>query len=128
MPRIFSYREFKDGNNEVKVYADKHSPIITCDSSAVRGVKIKVNVRIGITVAHPNEVDHRFEYVQLWDLETLLVEAHFSSTTFGDSPTMVEVDFYVVPSISMRLKVLAYCNKHGLWESEEVFVKVTDSQ
>ncbi|MDR0659984.1 MAG: hypothetical protein LBG19_04110 [Prevotellaceae bacterium] len=128
MPRIFSYNEFKDGIDEVKTYADKHSPVITCDDIAVRDSKFKVNVRIGKTIAHPNKADHRFEYVQLWDLETLLAEARFSAITFGRSPVMVEVDFYVVPLVSMRLKALAYCNKHGVWESEEVFVKVIDSK
>ncbi len=128
MPRIFCYNEFKDGNDEVKAYADKHSPVITCSPSAIRDAKLKVNVRIGRTVAHPNKTDHHFVYIQLWDLETLLAEAHFTSTTFGCSPVMVEVDFYVVPAVSMRLKALAYCNKHGLWESEEVFVKVADDE
>lgn len=128
MPRMFSYSEFKGGNDDVKIYADKHSPVITCEPDALRDTKFKVNVRIGKTIAHPNKVDHHFEYIQLWDLETLLAEAHFSGTTFGSSPIMIEVDFYVVPSVSMRLKALAYCNKHGLWESEEVFVKVADSR
>ncbi len=128
MPRIFSYNQFKDGSSKVKAYADKHSPVITCNTSAIRHTKLKVNVRIGKATAHPNTADHRFEYIQLWDLETLLAEARLSAAAFGDSPIMVEVDFYVVPSVSMRLKALAYCNKHGLWESEEVFVNVTDSQ
>lgn len=128
MPRIFSYDEFKNGNEEVKVYADKHSPVITCTNTAVRDTKLKVNVRVGRTVAHPNKTDHRFEYIQLWDLETLLVEVRFSNSAFGCSPIMVEADFYIVPSASMRLKALGYCNKHGLWESEEVYVKVTDSE
>lgn len=128
MPRIFCYNEFKDSNDEVKTYANKHSPVITCDTLAIRHKKLKVNIRVGKTVAHPNEVDHRFEYIQLWNLETLLAEAHLSAAAFGGSPIMVEVDFYVVPTVSMRLKALAYCNKHGLWESEEVFVKVADDQ
>jgi superoxide reductase len=59
-------------------------------------------------------------------LETLLAEVRLSSATFGSLPIMVEVDFYVVPSVSMRLKALAYCNKHGLWESDEVFVRVME--
>ena len=128
MPRIFSYSDFKDGNDEVKTYANKHTPVITCNNTAAKGTKFKVNVRIGKTIAHPNKADHRFEYIQLWDLETLLGETRFSGTVFGSEPIMVEFDFYVVPQVSMRLKALAYCNKHGLWESEEVFVKVTDSQ
>ena len=126
MPRIFCYNQFKDSSHEVKTYADKHSPIITCCSIAARGSKLKVNVRVGRTLAHPNEAEHRFEYIQLWDLETLLVEAHFLEAASSGIPTMIEVEFYIVPQVSMRLKVLAYCNRHGLWESEEVFVKVTE--
>ncbi|MDR1226205.1 MAG: class II SORL domain-containing protein [Prevotellaceae bacterium] len=28
------------------------------------------------------------------------------------------VDFYVVPKVSMQLVAMAYCTKHGLWQSE----------
>lgn len=127
MPQIFSYNRFKNGNEKVRAYADKHSPVVICPHTAIRNEKFKVNVRIGRTVAHPNKVDHHFEYIQLWNLETLLAEARFSDTTFGGLLIMVEFDFYVVPLVSMKLKALAYCNKHGLWESEEIFIKVTDS-
>lgn len=126
MPRIFSYSQLVSDNNEVNEYADKHSPVVTCAPSVAHGSMLKVNVRIGRTIAHPYAADHRFTYVQLWDLETLLAEAHFTLATYSSSPIMPEVDFYVRPKVSLRLKALAYCNKHGLWESEEVFVKVND--
>lgn len=126
MPRIFTYNEFSTGESSVQAYADKHSPVITCAPNAARNQKLKVNVRIGKTVAHPNTKEHYFNCIRLWNLETMLAEAHFSAGAFGSEPLQAEVDFYVVPKVSMRLTAQAYCTKHGLWESEEVFVKVTD--
>ena len=36
----------------------------------------------------------------------------------------VEVDFYIVPTKKMKLTAMAYCTKHGLWQSDEVVVEV----
>ncbi len=126
MPRSFSYNEFSTGSATVKAYADKHTPVITCAPTALRGKKHKVNVRVGVTLSHPNTKEHHFTHIQLWNLETMVAEAFFAQGTFGSSPMQVEVDFYIVPQVSMRLQALAYCTKHGLWKSEEVFVKVMD--
>lgn len=126
MPRIFSYNEFLTGSNEVIKYADKHSPVIICNSAAQRNKPFKVGVRIGSNVKHPNTIEHHFEYVQLWSLETLLGEFKLVQGSFGSDPIHIECEFIVLPKVSLRLTALAYCNKHGLWRSEETFVQVND--
>lgn len=128
MPRLFSYSDFKDGSKSVIQYADKHSPVIICSESAQRGVPFNVKVQIGKTVKHPNAVDHHYQYIQLWNLETLISEIKLQRASFGDDPVHIEVQFNFIPKVSLRLTALAYCNKHGLWKSEEVFVKVYDNQ
>jgi superoxide reductase len=124
MPRLFSYEDFADGSEKVRNYADKHTPVIICKTDAERNKPFKVTVRIGTKVKHPNAPDHHYEYIQLWNLETLIGEVKLQRSNYGDNPVHIEQDFTVFPRVSMRLTALAYCNKHGLWRSEEVFVKV----
>jgi superoxide reductase len=126
MPRIFSYKDFINGNDKVKTYADKHSPVVLCDPSAKRDNPFRVKVRIGTNAKHPNLPDHHYQYIQLWNLETLIGEVKLQRSSYGDNPVQIEADFIVYPKVSMRLIAMAYCNKHGLWQSEEVFVKVED--
>ena len=126
MPRIFSYNEFITGSTEVIKYADKHSPVIICNTEAQRNKPFKVKVKIGNNVKHPNTTEHHFEYVQLWSLETLLGETRLVQSSFGNDPVHIECEFIIFPKVSLRLTALAYCNKHGLWCSEEIFVQVND--
>ncbi|MDO9680017.1 MAG: desulfoferrodoxin family protein [Bacteroidales bacterium] len=124
MPRLFSYVDFAGGSDKVRNYADKHSPVIICNSEAERNTPFKVKVRIGTNVKHPNAPDHHYEYIQLWNLETLVGEVKLQRSSYGDNPVHIEADFTIIPKVSLRLTAVAYCNKHGLWRSEEVFVKV----
>lgn len=126
MPRLFSFDDFVAGNDNVRNYADKHSPVIICDEVAERDKPFRVTVRIGTKVKHPNAHEHHFEYIQLWNLETLVGEVKLQRASYGDSPVHIEADFIFIPKVSMRLTAIAYCNKHGLWKSKEQFVKVKD--
>src|SRR5512133_403786 len=128
MPRLFSYNEFENGSVKVRQYADKHSPVIICESGAKRGKPFYIKVRIGKTVKHPNAPDHHYEYIQLWNLETLVGEVTLQRSSFGHLPVHIEADFTIIPKTSRRLRALAYCNKHGLWQSEELLVPVTGEE
>ncbi len=124
MPRLFTYKDFSEGSKKVLTYADKHTPVIVCDSETKARKPFTVKVRIGISVKHPNSKDHHFRYIQLWNLETLIGEIRLHRESFGDDPVQIETSFTFIPKVSLRLKALAYCNQHGLWQSDEVFVKV----
>jgi len=126
MPRLFSYKDFEQGSDNVRNYADKHSPVIICEAEAIRNKSLTVKVRIGKTVKHPNTPEHHFEYVQLWNLETLLGEVKLQRASYGDMPVQIETDFTFIPKISLRLTAIAYCNKHGLWQSDEIFIQIKD--
>jgi len=126
MPRLFTYNEFENGSEKVRQYADKHSPVIICERTAERNKPFRVKVKIGKSVKHPNAPDHHYEYVQLWNLETLVGEIKLQRSSFGDLPVHIEAEFTIIPKTSLRLTALAYCNKHGLWQSEELFVPVTE--
>jgi len=122
MPRIFTYNAFKNHSPKASVYADKHAPVVVCAPTAERGLPFSVTVRIGTNAKHPNTLEHHFCYVQLWDLETLVAETRFDHRALGDKPLHIEAQFTLIPQRSLRLTAMAYCNQHGLWQSEEFFV------
>lgn len=126
MPRLFTYSDFAEKSEPVRIYADKHTPVIICEPETKRNQDFIVKVRIGTVAKHPNTPIHHFVYVQLWNLETLVGEIRLDTAALGNEPLQIEVPFTVQATVSMRLTALAYCNKHGLWKSEEYFVKVID--
>ncbi|PID92551.1 MAG: dethiobiotin synthase [Bacteroidetes bacterium] len=130
MPRVFKAVDLSKEEKEAKKdYFDRHTPFILCDGLAQEGEKFKVKVRIGKQYPHPDDPDHFINYVQLWNRETFLAEAHFASGALGHQNGQVEVDFYIVPGpVTMKLSAMAVCTKHGLWQSESVEVPIRKKQ
>lgn len=126
MPRIFkaSEEEKTEGKEVRKDYFDRHSPVIICEKTATKGEKFRIKVRVGSEYSHPDDPDHYISYVQLWNRETLLAETSFPPGMLGNQKSKAEVDFYIIPTLSMNLSAMSYCTKHGLWQSESVEVKV----
>jgi superoxide reductase len=120
MPRVFTSVDISKEEKEVrKDYFDRHTPVVICENHAREGEKLKVKVRLGTEYAHPDEPDHHIKYVQLWNRETFLAEAHFAPGSLGNQPEHVEVDFYIVPGpVGLNLSAMAVCTKHGLWQSD----------
>ena len=128
MPKINRYQDISQIDREAKKdYIDRHSPFIICEDTAKKSEKFKVKVKVGNEYTHPEDYDHHIAYVQLWDGETLLAQANFFPETYANQKTQVEVDFYIIPSKSkLKLTAMAYCTKHGLWESDPKEVTVTE--
>ncbi len=127
MPRVFKPVDISKEEKEVKKdYFDRHTPHVFCEEVAKRGEKFRVKVKMGDEYNHPDDPDHYISYIQLWNRETFIAEAHFSPGVLGNQPNHVEVDFYIVPLISMNLSAMAVCTKHGLWQSDSREVKVID--
>ncbi len=125
--KINRYQDISQIDKEAKKdYIDRHSAFVHCESSAKKGEKFKVKVKVGDEYAHPDDFDHYIAYVQLWNGETFLAEATFTAGAMGNRPGNVEVDFYIVPQKKLKLTAMAYCTKHGLWQSEEVVVEVAE--
>ena len=84
-----------------------------------------MKIRLGTAYKHPDDPDHFISYVQLWNRETFIAEAHFAPGALGNIPEHVEVDFYIVPGpVSMNLSAMSACTKHGLWQSESREVRI----
>ncbi len=123
--KINKYVDINTLDKEVKRdYIDRHSAFIHCEKSAEKGKKFKVKVRVGDQYPHPDDPDHYIAWVQLWNREKMLGQAHFVEGALGNIPENLEVDFYIVPQGSLKLTAQAFCTKHGLWQSDEIDVEV----
>ncbi|MBN1253397.1 MAG: hypothetical protein JXR51_00280 [Bacteroidales bacterium] len=107
-----------------KDYIDRHSAFVHCESTAKLSEKFKVKVMVGDEYTHPDDPDHYIAYVQLWDGERMLAQANFIDGALGNESNKLEVDFYIVPKKKLKLTAMAFCTKHGLWQSDEVIVEV----
>ena len=127
MPRVFTPVDITREEKEVrKDYFDRHTPRVICDKTARRNQKFRVKVILGEHYEHPDDPDHYISYVQLWNRETFLAEVHFTPGMMANQPSQIEVDFYLVPKLTMNLAAMAVCTKHGLWQSDPVEVRVVD--
>jgi superoxide reductase len=109
-----------------KDYFDRHTPFVHCESTAKKGEKFKVKVKLGNEYKHPDDFDHYISTVQLWDNNRLLAKSDYFAGTLANEANHLEVDFYIVATKTLKLTATAYCTKHGLWHSEEIIVEITE--
>lgn len=128
MPKVNRYVDISTVDREAKKdYIDRHSPFIHCGKSAKKGEKFPVTVKVGNEFSHPDDPDHFIESVKLYNGESFLGEARFVSGVLGGAgaKSQLEVTFQVIPtSDKLVLSAVAYCTKHGLWESDPTEVTV----
>ena len=104
---------------------EKHVPAITAVDSAKAGDWIKVNVRVGKEVAHPNSVEHHIAWIQVYytpedsKFTYDLGRATFNSHGEGLVVTGSNADFHFTAAMSGTINAVSYCNIHGLWESSK---------
>jgi len=125
MPKLISPVDISLEEKECrKDYFDRHTPVIECPDTVREGEKFAVKVKVGQAYLHPDEADHHIGFIQLWNIETLVASVQIGHGFTGTVPGQVEIDFYLVARLSMKLTALSYCTKHGLWSSHPKSVKV----
>ena len=113
---------------------EKHVPVIDCPDAVEAGKPVAVTVAVGKEVPHPNTPGHFIAWAALHfvpagakmsiELARADFSAHGAGTADGaepavpTAPTMVAV---FTPTVPGTLYATAYCNIHGLWESEKAF-------
>ena len=127
MIKLNRYVDISTLNKEAKKdYIDRHSAFIKCDTEATAGELFPVVVRVGDQYPHPDDFDHYIAYVQLFDGERLVGQMNLTpGSIFGAGKSgNLHVTFNLFPTKKMKLTAVAYCTKHGLWESDTVKVDV----
>ena len=126
MPKINRYVDIDTVEREAKKdYIDRHSPFIHCESSATKGEKFAVTVKMGKEYTHPDDFDHYIASIALYNGETLLAKADFLAGALGNQKEHQEVTFNIVPTKNLNLIAQSYCTKHGVWESDPISVSVS---
>ena len=96
---------------------EKHVPVIHAPESVKAGEFFPVTVVVGEEVPHPNTAEHHIKWIQVFAQEEGKNPIHV--LTFDVAAAVVD------PNVTFKMKLdknaviyaLAYCNIHGLWES-----------
>lgn len=125
MLNINKYVDINTLDKEAKRdYIDRHSAFIEVEKEVKKGEMLSVTVRVGDQYPHPDDFDHYISFVQLYNGQTLVAQANFEpGSVFGNGEAgNLKVTFNVVANKNLSLTAMAYCTKHGLWESDTVKV------
>lgn len=110
---------------------EKHVPVLTAPDSVKATEKFIVELEVGKDIPHPNKTEHHIRWLKLffqptggkftYELGSYEFNAHGESVEGPDvGPVLTEphVSTYVSLKESGTLIAQAYCNIHGLWESQ----------
>jgi len=112
--------------------SEKHVPVIECPDSVSAEEFFKVTVSLGKEVAHPNTTEHHIRWIRLYfkpDGGKFAYEVgSFEFTAHGESVEGANAGpVYINHTVTCSMKTTqpgiliatAYCNIHGLWESQK---------
>lgn len=96
---------------------EKHVPVIHAPEKVTPGEFFNVTVAVGEEVPHPNSAEHHIKWIQVF--AQIQGKPPIHVLTFDVAATVVD------PQVTFKMKLdkpadlyaLAYCNIHGLWES-----------
>lgn len=111
---------------------EKHMPVIEVPPQVTAGEPFHVTVSIGKEIPHPNTTEHHITWIDLYfhpeGGKFPHQVGHFAFTAHGEAVAGAnQGPVYTEPHLVVTLKVnksgtfhaLAFCNIHGLWESEQ---------
>jgi len=113
--------------------SEKHVPVIEAPSRVKSGEWFTISVTVGKEIPHPNTTEHHISWIAIHfapaNGKTTYEIGRFEFSAHGQSaagPNQGPV--FTDSTVSVRAKILtegtvfatAYCNIHGLWESEKV--------
>jgi len=93
----------------------KHLPVIDAPGKTSAGETIQVSVEVGKLLAHPNELAHHIEFIDLYEDEVYLTRADFTGGKVNP-----KVTFEVMLKKGGRLRAFCSCNLHGVWEGDKL--------
>jgi superoxide reductase len=112
--------------------SEKHVPVIECPDTVKAGEVFEVKTTLGKEVAHPNTTEHHISWITLYYQEDggkfARQAAHVAFDAHGeDAAGANEGPIYTHHEAITNLKISksgtlyaeAYCNIHGLWQSQK---------
>ena len=111
---------------------EKHVPVIECPDSVKADEMFDVTVTLGKEIAHPNTTEHHIRWIALYfkpnggqaiyDIARFEMNAHgeaVKGANEGPAYTHHQMTATMKTSQDGELVAEAYCNIHGLWESNK---------
>ena len=111
---------------------EKHVPVIECPDTVKPGELFAISVTVGKELPHPNTTEHHIAWIAVHFLpagaKATFEIGRFEFSAHGQSPTGPnQGPIHTDSTVTVRAKVTtggtifatAYCNIHGLWESEK---------
>ncbi len=111
---------------------EKHVPVIEAPEAVKTGEKFLITVSVGKEIAHPNTTEHHIRWIKLYFKPTGskfgIEVAAFEYNAHGESVEGANKGpLYAEPASCVSVKLtssgtlvaIAYCNIHGVWESEK---------
>lgn len=99
-----------DTNNLIDL-EKKHMPVISAPATGKIGQPISVTVEIGKLLAHPNELGHHIEWLDIYEDKLYLARVDFAAGRVSPKAT-----FELTLKKGGLLRAFASCNLHGIWE------------
>ncbi len=111
---------------------EKHVPVIDIPAQVVADQMFQVTVTVGKEIPHPNTTEHHIRWIEVYFMpqggQYIYDIARFEFNAHGESVQGAnQGPAYTHSMGSTMFKVkgpgtihaIAYCNIHGLWESEQ---------
>ena len=110
---------------------EKHVPVIELVGEAKPDADIKVSVKVGKEIPHPNTTEHHISWLELffhaegdavpYAIGRYDLGAHGASGKGPNTSTIYaapEITAVFKTGIPGKLLAASYCNIHGLWQGE----------
>ena len=125
-------KEFEELFQTADWKTEKHVPVIECPDQVTPDELFPVKVTLGKEIAHPNTTEHHIRWISVYfhaEGEKFTYQiGHFEFSAHGEStegPNKGPV--YSNHEVTASLKITkpgviyatAFCNIHGLWQSEK---------
>jgi superoxide reductase len=91
-------------------FEKKHTPYITVERV---GDRVRIGVKVGHYVAHPNEPDHFIQWIDVSVAGNSIARFDLSAVATDPDVSVVAV---LAPDTTVR--AVESCNLHGLWAAE----------
>lgn len=93
-------------------FEKKHLPYVSCERT---GESVRVAVKVGHWVGHPNQPDHFIEWIGVNVSGATIARVDLSAVAVDPEVVLV---IHVDPGTA--IEVLESCNLHGVWAAETI--------
>ena len=116
LPELYSREnKAKDPKNMTDL-EKKHTPVITAPDKVKAGECFEVIIEVGKLLAHPNEVGHSIQFIDLYAGEVYLTRQDLTAVR---TCPVVKVCLSLEKDLG-PLRAYELCNLHGVWEGTKL--------